>query len=196
MPAVAQEPKAHLGHIDQVDRIEPHVTESEEKRALMDDARRLAQVLLHEARRPQMRPCEAGFLEVLLDFPVHAPEDECGLGLRCGQTGELDYVLNARGLGRIHECGLRLDHVHPRGGDHEDSIDAVQGRAQGVAPGHVALDDLDRRDSFEGRRLRPVPYQDPYGLLSSHEFVHYEGTGRTGRTCKQFHHSFSLGWST
>src|SRR5882762_4924640 len=150
MPAVAQEPKAHLGHIDQVDRIEPHVTESEEKRALMDDARRLAQVLLHEARRPQMRPCE----EYLREAPsvIHQGALFFALG---------DVRLNPVDLVDVAKVGFRL----LRDGGHEGARLSVTG-PEALTMAQVA----DRVSRATGRPVHyvPVSRNDRQQALLSH----------------------------
>src|SRR5262245_17641954 len=111
MSTVAQEQKADVGYIDQVDRIEPHVAESQVKCAVFDDTRCLAQIFLHEASWAQMGPCEARFFEMFLNFPVHTTKRECGITPRV-QTREFDHMANSCGLASIDERGLRFDHIH------------------------------------------------------------------------------------
>ena len=193
MPAVAQEQEADLGYIGEVDRIEFHVVEGKEECTLIDDTRRLAQIFLHEPRRAEMCPREAGSFDVLLDFLVHSTKKECGLGPRI-QAGELDHVVNSCGLGSVYERALRFDHVHGGSRDHQDSVDAVQGGSQGVSSGHVALDDFYRGDFFECCCLRSIPHQDSYRLPPLHELVHYERSGHTRRSCEKSHRNLSLGF--
>ena len=124
MSTVAEEQKADLAHIDQVDRIEPHVAERQVKCTVVDDARCLAQIFLHESSRAQMRPREAGFFEMFLNFLVHKTKWKCGIGPSV-QAREFDHVADACGLGSVNKRVLRFDHIHERSRDHEDSVDAV-----------------------------------------------------------------------
>ena len=59
MSTVAEEQKAHLGDIDQVDRIELRVAERQIECAILNDTWRLAQIFLHEASWAQLSPREA-----------------------------------------------------------------------------------------------------------------------------------------
>src|SRR6516165_9305478 len=61
MSTLAEKQEGHPAHIDQVDRVEPYVAERQVECTVIDDARRLAQVFLHESSWAQMRPREAGF---------------------------------------------------------------------------------------------------------------------------------------
>src|ERR1700746_1595964 len=106
MSAVAQEQKADLGDIDQVDRIEFHVAERQIECTVLGDTRRLAQIFLHEARWAQLSPREARLFEIFLNFLVHNAERKCGIGPSV-QTREFDHVADAGGLADVYKYGLR-----------------------------------------------------------------------------------------
>ena len=84
------------------------------------------------------------------------------------------HVANACRLGSVDKRVLRFDHIHEGSRDHEDSIDAVEGRSQAARSRHVALADLNSRDIFEPRCLCPIPHQDSDRHSLAHEFVGYE----------------------
>src|SRR5215469_10955600 len=124
MSTIAEEQKADLAHVDQIDRIEPHVGEGQVKCTVVDDARCLAQIFLHKSSRAQMRPCQAGFFEIFLDCQVHDAKRKCGIRPSV-QAREFDNVANACGLGSVDKRVLRFDHIHEGSRDHEYSVDAV-----------------------------------------------------------------------
>ena len=111
MSTIAEEQKADLAHVDQIDRIEPHVGECQVKCTVVDNARCLAQIFLHKSSRAQMGPREAGFFEMFLNCFVHQAEGERCVGPSI-QTREFDNVADACGLGSVDKCILRFDHVH------------------------------------------------------------------------------------
>src|SRR5262245_15469185 len=111
MSAVAQERETDLADIDQIDRIESHLAERQVECAFVDYTRRLAQVFMHEAGWTQMRPRQARFLEIFLNFLVHETKRERGVRASV-QARELDHMTNARGLARVNERVLSFDHIH------------------------------------------------------------------------------------
>src|SRR5262249_55482045 len=104
---------------------------------------------------------------------VHLAKWERGV-LPSVQTREFDHVANACRLGSVDKRVLRFDHIHEGGRDHEDSIDAVEGRSQAARSRHVALDDLYRLSLFEPPRLRFITHQNPHWHALADEFVGYE----------------------
>src|SRR5580658_1047649 len=110
MSTIAQEQKADLGDIDQVDRIELHVAECEVECALADDTRGLAQIFLHKTRGAQMRPGETGPLEMFLNLLMHETKWECGFR-PCVQTRKFDHVAHACRLASVYKNALRFGHI-------------------------------------------------------------------------------------
>src|SRR5882757_1711312 len=111
MSTVAEEQKADLGDIDQVDRIEPHVAEREVECTLMNDTWRLAQIFLHKTSGTQMSPREIRLFEISLNFLMHETKWESGLRPRV-QPREFDHVANAGGCAGLYKRALRFDHIH------------------------------------------------------------------------------------
>ena len=124
MSTVAEEQKADLGDIDQVDRIELRVAERQIECTILDDTRRLAQIFLHEAGWAQLSPREADLSRYSSISLCIMTERKCGIGPSV-QTREFDHVADACGLAGVYKRGLRFDHIHDRSRNHEDSVDAV-----------------------------------------------------------------------
>jgi hypothetical protein len=103
------------------------------------------------------------------------------------QTREFDHVPNSGSLARIYKRALGFDHIHEGSRDHKDSVNTIESSFQAGRRRHIALGDFNAGNIFEFRRLRSVPYQDPYWLSLPREFVRYEGTSQTSCTCQKSH---------
>src|SRR5262245_60435771 len=74
MATLGEKGESNLGDILDIDRRKAHVIEWQQQQAFAGDDWRLTQIDLHELARTQMRPDEAGLLQIPLDFFMHSRE--------------------------------------------------------------------------------------------------------------------------
>src|SRR5262249_9396141 len=146
MTALGEERECDLRDIFDIDWRKPHVIEWLPQDALASDACRFTEIELHELGGTQMRPREAGLLQVPLDLLMHSREGklirvEADAGFFAGELHHMSY---ARRLAGIDEPTLCRGHLRVRARYHQGSIDTLKRAIQRFGARHIAFADLNK----------------------------------------------------
>jgi hypothetical protein len=90
-------------------------------------------------------------------------------------------------LAGVNERALSLNHLRIRGGDHQDSVHAVQGSPERLRPKHVGLHELYSWQHLECRGLRATPDESPHWGLLSGELPDHDRSAQTCGSCHKYH---------
>src|SRR5215510_12791972 len=96
-----------------------------------------------------MCPSEPRVFQIPLDFLVHSREAEV-LSVETDTrlpARELHHVSDACGLTGIDKSALRFDHLRISARDDQGATDSFQRRPESISARHIALDEIDMRQS-------------------------------------------------